>query len=67
MPRGKLTTTKEYRDERRQKCMEYIRRTNSLDEARKLAKANGFGANVSVWIGAYSKLLEKLTSAEAKR
>ena len=49
-----------YRDDRRRRCMEYIRRAGvaaGLDGAKKLAKTEGFRAVTSAWVGAYGALL----------
>jgi hypothetical protein len=50
--------TKEQRQERWERCAEFLRRAGNLPAARKLAAREGFGANTSVWISALSKILE---------
>lgn len=39
------------------RCIEYIMRTATLPEAQELAKKEGFSANTSVWLGAFSEML----------
>ena len=50
--------TKEDRHKRRHLCIAYIRANSTLDAARKAAAKDGFCANTSVWIGAFSQLLQ---------
>ena len=54
-----MRASKEYRKERRERCISYIRRTKSLPEARALAKKEHWGANTSAWISAYDWLLQQ--------
>jgi hypothetical protein len=55
--KGNWVMTHEERAERWAKCQYYIRRTETLSEAKKLAKRNGFAADTSVWVTALSKML----------
>ena len=50
--------TKDERHMRRYRCIAYLRAHSTLDAARKAAAKDGFCANTSVWIGAYSQLLQ---------
>ena len=51
--------------ERREKCKGWIRRSRSLDEARRLAKIEDhFEVNTSVWIGALGEVLAERTKRE---
>ena len=61
---AKRRTTKEYRDQRRLRCMEYLRRAGNLPAARKLAAQDHFFAQTSAWIGAVSALLEEVSPDE---
>jgi len=58
-------TMSEKNRERRDKCKDWIRRSRSLDEARRLAKMeNHFEANTSVWIGALGEVLAERMKKE---
>lgn len=59
MAKIKRGITRKEREERWAKCIKFIERTNTLDAARALASKEGFGADTSVWISAWGKLLEK--------
>ena len=50
--------TKDERHKRRHRCIAYIRCHATLDAARKAAAKDGLCANTSVWIGAFSQLLQ---------
>ena len=62
---------REYSDRRQQKaenwavCQSYIRRTNTLPEAKTLAAKEGVIFNTSVWITAFGKLLNSPFNATA--
>jgi hypothetical protein len=56
--RRNRTITKEERQERWERCADFLRRAGNIPAARKLAAQEGFGANTSVWISALSKILE---------
>lgn len=43
----------------RAQCAEYIAKTRTLDEAKELAKRDGFSANFSVWASAFGESLKK--------
>jgi hypothetical protein len=45
------------RQERWERCAGYLRKAGNLNGARKLARAEGWGANTSVWVSALSKML----------
>lgn len=60
MPRGRNPRiTKEYRQERWDRCMKYLRENRDLPTAMKAAHVDGFSADTSVWITALSKMLER--------
>lgn len=48
------------------RCAEYLRRSGSMPAARRLAKAEGFGASASVWIGAVASILGEGGDAERR-
>lgn len=59
MPR-ELATTKQYREQRTQKCMEYLRKYGSLPAARKAAnRIEMFQANTSAWLTALGRILKE--------
>jgi len=44
----------------KEKCKEYIRVAKSMASAQALAKKDGFSANSSVWLSAFSEMLGEL-------
>ena len=58
--RGPLRTTKEYREQRTERCINYLHRAHfSMPLAKQLAKVDHWGAPTSAWITALSKLLQE--------
>lgn len=61
--RGPLRTTKAFREQRTQRCMEYLRRAGDIPTAVKLAREEGrFATNTSAWLTALGRLLKEKTS-----
>lgn len=56
--RGPLRTTKEEREERTARLMEYLREAGNIPDAKRLAANDHFSANTSAWITALSRLLK---------
>lgn len=54
---GKWMFTKQEREERWSRCIEYIENTPTLAAARRAARRDGFCCSTSVWIVAFSKLV----------
>ena len=63
-----MRASEPYRQQRRAKCVEYIRRALASDnpnlaEARRLGKLDDFQANTSAWITALGDVLELRSEA----
>lgn len=51
---GRKDPNRELKD----RCVGYIRKTQTLPEAQELAKREGFSANFSVWLSAANEMLK---------
>lgn len=55
--KGYWVLSKQEREVRRNRCIEYLLRYGNVPAARKAANRDGFGANTSVWVTALSRIL----------
>lgn len=46
----------------KERCKEYIRKTKTLPEAQAAGAKDGFSANTSIWLSAFSEMLMERSS-----